>query len=183
VIGNPFEDAEIESLDFDVRLRYGLEVSTVIAAYVTAEAPAAGDTIAVHARLRSYGGDEKIVSFPLRVPSVPEGTAVTVEVGGGDAIVPPMATPQNLEDVLANVQRFFPAKSIVVGTSVPRECIALRGRLIDQLPDSAAAALKPVLGADQLESYRAVSFETYPTAHVVAGKETITFTVGPRRNR
>jgi hypothetical protein len=183
VLDNPFEDAEIESLDFEVQLRYGLEVSTVIAAYVTAEAPAAGETIAVHVRLRAYGGDERIVSFPLRVPNVPEGTSVTVEVGGGDAIVPPMATPQSLEDVLANVQRFFPAKSIVVGTSVPRECIALRGRLIDQLPDSAAAALKPVLGNDQVESYRAASFETYPTAHVVAGRESITITVGPRRNR
>jgi len=183
VIGNPFEDAVIESLDFDVRLRYGLEVSTVVAAYITAEAPSPGETISVQVKLRSYGGEERIVSFPLRVPSVPEGTAVTIEVGGGDAIVPPMAAPQSLEDVLANVQRFFPAKSIVVGTSVPRECIALRGRLIDQLPDSAAAALKPVLGADQVESYRAASFETYPTAHVVAGKESITFTVGPRRNR
>jgi hypothetical protein len=183
VLDNPFEDAEIESLDFDVQLRYGLEVSTVIAAYVTAEAPAAGEVISVHVRLRSYGGDEQIVSLPLRVPDVPEGTSVTVDVGGGDAIVPPMAAPQSLEDLIANVQRFFPSRSIVVGTSVPREGIALRGRLIDQLPDSAAAALKPMLGTDQVETYRAVSFETYPAAHVVAGKETITFTVGPRRNR
>jgi hypothetical protein len=183
VIDNPFEDARIESLEFDVRLSYGLEVSTVIAAYVTAERPAAGETISIHVKLRSYGGDERIASFPLRVPDVPEGTSVTIDVGGGDAIVPPMGAPQNLEDLLANVQLFFPAKSIVVGTSVPRECVALRGRVIDRLPDSAAAALKPVLGADQVESYRAVSFETYPAAHVVAGKETITLQVGPRRNR
>jgi hypothetical protein len=183
VLGNPFEDAEIEALEFDVRLRYGLEASTVIAAWITAEAPAPGETIALYVKLRAYGGDESVVSFPLRVPDVPQGTAVTIEVGGGDAIVPPMAAPQSLEDMLANVQRFFPAKSIVVATSVPRECIAVRGRLIDRLPDSAAAALRPVLGADQVESYRATTFEPHPTRHVIAGKESVAITVGPRRNR
>jgi hypothetical protein len=183
VLDNPFEDVRIESLEFDVRLRYGLDISRVVGVEVTAEAPAPGETITVRARLRSYGGEEQVVPFSIRVPDVPEGTAVTFEIGGGDAIVPPMAEPERLEDIIANVERFFSPESIVVSTSVPRESLALRGRLLEMLPDSAAAALKPAVGSEPLQSYRAISFEAHPASHVVAGKEAITITVGPRRNR
>ena len=183
VLDNPFEDARIESLEFDVRLRYGLDVSEIVAVEVGAEEPAPGEQIELRVRLRSYGGAERVVPIAVRMPDVPEGTAVSFDVGGGDAIVPPMADPESLDDIIANVERFFSPESIVVGTSVPRESLALRGRLLERLPDSAAAALKPAVGSEPLQSYRAISFESYPTSHVVAGKQAITVTVGARRNR
>ncbi len=183
ILANPFEDATIEALEFDVQLRYGLEHSTIVGAYVTAQNPAPGDVINLHVRLRPYGGDERIVTVPIRIPEATQGSKIQIQVGGGDVMTPVMPTPQNLDDMIKNVERFYPPQSMVVSVNIPGEGVSLRGHVLEQLPNSAVSALKPSVGVEQLTTHRTALSEVYPTSHLVAGKETITITVGSRRNR
>jgi hypothetical protein len=183
VLGNPFEDAEVDSLEFDVALHYGLKVSTIIGVYLTAAEPAPGEVVNVHVRLRAYGGHEEVVTVPVRIPDVPEGKKIQFEVGGGDFISPVMATPQNLEDMLENVRLFYPPKSLVVGVNVPGEGVSLRGEVLEQLPPSVVAALKPAAGVEQIASHRTALRKVVPTSYLVSGKETISVKVGSRRDR
>jgi hypothetical protein len=183
VLSNPFEDAEIESLDFDVSLRYDLEYSTIVGAYLTAENPSPGDLVSLNVRMQSYGGNERIMTFPVRIPDVPQGQQVQITVGGGDFVTPVLPVPTNLDDMLANVGRLHPAKSVVVVVGLPDEGMSLRGRVLEQLPDSAVSALKPTMGSDSMSSHKTTVREVYPTSHVVAGTETVNVTVGSRRNK
>jgi len=183
VLSNPFENAEIESMNFDVNLRYGLEVSTITGAYLTAENPAPGDEVNLHVRLRAFGGEEEVLTFPLRIPIGLAEAKIKIQIGGGDVMMPPMPTPQNLDDILNNVARFYPPKSLVVGIDVPGSGVSLRGRLLENLPASAISSLKPSVGTEDMDTHSNVLRRVYPTTHLISGKETLTVKVGSRRNR
>jgi hypothetical protein len=183
VLGNTFEDATVERLEFDVRLHYGRQVASVIGAYLTGTEPLPGELVSVHVRLQMYGGEERIVSVPIRIPDSAAGEKIRIEVGGGDNIAPIMPLPRSLDDLLVNVQRFHPAESVVVSVDVPGEVVAIRGRVLEQLPASAVTALKPAAGAEQLVSWRSDVRQVVPLPYLVTGRETIEVTVGHRRNR
>ncbi len=183
ILGNTFEDATVERLEFDVRLRYGRRVASVVGAYLTAVEPLPGEVVSVHVRLQMYGGEERLISVPVRIPESAAGERIRIEVGGGDNIAPIMPLPHSLDDLLANVQRFHPPESVVVSIDVPGEGVALRGRVLEQLPASAVAALKPAAGAEQLVSWRSDVREVVRLPYLVSGRETIEVTVGNRRNR
>jgi hypothetical protein len=183
VLDNPFEDADVESLDFEIDLSYGRQVSQIVGVYLTAAEPAPGDVVNVHVRLRPYGGDEEVVTVPVRIPDVPEGQKIRFEVGGGDFISPVMPAPQSLNDVIENVTRFYPPKSLVVGVNVPGEGVSLRGRVLERLPPSAVAALRPAAGVEQIETHRTALRKVVPMPYLVSGKEMVSVKVGSRRDR
>jgi len=183
VLDNPFADAEVDSLEFDVSLHYGLQISSIVGVYLTAADPAPGEIVNVHVRLRAYGGDEEVVAVPVRIPDVDEGQKIQFEVAGGDFIAPVLAVPQNLEDMIANVERFYPARALVVGVNVPGEGVSLRGSVLEQLPPSVVTALKPVAGVEQIDSHRTALRKVVPMPYLVSGKETVSVTVGSRRDR
>jgi len=183
VLGNPFEDAEVDSLEFDVSLHYGLKISSIVGVYLTAAEPAPGEVVNVHVRLRAYGGDEEVVTVPVRIPDVPEGQKIRFEVAGGDFLSPVMAAPQSLEDMIDNVGRFYSPKSLVVGINVPGEGVSLRGEVLERLPASVVSSLKPAAGVEQIETHRTALRKVTPMPYLVAGKETISVKVGSRRDR
>ncbi|MDD5308627.1 MAG: SpoIVB peptidase S55 domain-containing protein [Deltaproteobacteria bacterium] len=183
VLDNPFEDAKVESLDFEVRLRYGLDVATIVGVSVAAERPEPGDVVNVVVRLRPYDGDEQLVTVPVRIPDTAGGQEVQIEVGGGDFMIPVLPAPQSLDDMLGNVRRFYPPASLVVALNVPGEGVTLRGRAIERLPASAVDSLLPALGKEQAASEHGALRQVVPTSIIVRGMETIRFTVSNRRTR
>jgi len=183
VLGNPFEDAEVDSLEFDVSLHYGLTISSIVGVYLTAAEPAPGDVVNVHVRLRAYGGDEEVVTVPVRIPDVPAGKKIQFEVAGGDFVSPVMAAPQNLEDMIDNIGRFYSPKALIVGINVPGEGVSLRGEVLERLPASVVSALKPAAGVEQIDTHRTALRKVIPMPYLVAGKETISVKVGSRRDR
>jgi len=94
-----------------------------------------------------------------------------------------MPTPQNLDDLITNVTRFYPPKSLVVGINVPGEGVSLRGRIIERLPASAIDALQPAVGQEQISRHRTALRTVTPTPFLVDGKTTISVTVGGLKNR
>lgn len=183
VLNNPFEDAAIESVRFDIDLRYGLDVARIVGAYLTAEKPLPGDVVSLHVLLKRYDEADDIVSIPIEIPWNAAGQKIQVEVAGGDFITPPIPAPQSLDDILTNVGRLYPPKSIVVGVNVAGEGVSLRGRLLERLPPSTVDALSPAAGTDQVYAYRTALRRVQPTGYLVQGKETISVTVGERRPR
>ncbi len=183
VLNNRFEEAAVESLEFEVKLHYGLELATIVGAYLTAEQPEPGEVVNVNVRLRRYDESEQIMTVPLRIPQTAAGKKIEIQVAGGDFISPPMPAPQNLDDLIGNVTRYYPPKSLVVGVNVPGEGISLRGRVIDRLPASAIDALLPAAGYEQISRHRTALRKVTPTPYLVEGKKSIRVNVGGLRNK
>ena len=183
VLDNGFEDVSVESLDFDITLRYGLDVATIQSAYATALHPKPGEVINIHVRLLKYDDKEQILSIPVKIPVTAAGKEIKVEVAGGELVSPVMAPPRNLDDALKNLNRFYPAKSLVVSINVPGEGIAMQGRILEQLPPSAVSTLNPATGVDQIQRYRTALRKVTETGFLVDGKESFKLNVEARRNR
>ncbi len=177
ILNNPFEDATIESMAFDISLHYGLDVAFIKGIYMTAESPGPGENINVNVRLTRYGAGEQMLTIPVRIPESAAGQKIKIEVAGGDFISPIMPSPQNLSNLIDNFSRFYPPKSLVVSVNIPAEGIGLRGRVIDRLPASAVDALLPTVGYDQISRHRAFLRKLTHTPYLVVGSETIDLTV------
>ncbi|MBN2529958.1 MAG: hypothetical protein JXR76_26445 [Deltaproteobacteria bacterium] len=180
ILANPFEDTQIESMEFDVNLEYGLSFSYIKGMYLTAENPLPGEIVNLHVRLVDYGGRETIVSVPLEIPNDAQDQKIKLTVGGGNDMEPPMPTPETLDDMLANVQRLYPANALVVSMEAPGESLNVRGRVLADLPAFAASALHPNNGDDESKHYRALETKIVPQQTYVSGKHSIQFKTGRR---
>jgi hypothetical protein len=182
VMDNPFETVNVEKIDFDITLNFGLEYATIIGAYVTSENPKPGETINVHVKLLKYDDREKILTIPIEIPLLAAEKTISIEVAGGDSVTPFMAVPRNLDDALENTTRFYPSKSLVVSVGVPGQGISMQGRILERLPASAVNTLKPSSGVDLSQTLKTELRKVTPTAYLVDGKESFKITVGPRRS-
>ncbi len=182
ILNNPFEDVNIESVDFKVKLLYGLSYSTLTGAYLTSLTPKAGDKININISLIDYGGKKSILTIPFKVPYHAEGKKLKLIIGGGNDIEPPMASPQNLDDFLNNIQKYYSADSLVLSLEEESRGVSVKGRALDKLPDSAVISFKPVAGSDETETFQSVSTTVVKTDTIISGKQTIQFTVGRKMN-
>lgn len=183
VLNNPFETVDIERIRFRIELRYDLDVAQIVGAYVTAGEPEPGETINVHVRLRHYGGKERLLTAPITIPESAAGQKVELSVAGGDYITPVMPNPQNLDDLIRNVGRFYPPMSFVVELNLPSEGVTLRGRVLENLPSSAVDALQPSAGAEQVARHQAAWQKVEKTPYLVEGEHSIKLEVAERRIR
>jgi hypothetical protein len=183
VLDNPFEEVTVESLDFDITLRYGLEAAVIFGAYITAENPKPGETVNVYVRLRKFGDKEQLVTVPVTIPAAAAGKTVEVEVAGGDFVQPISAEPRNLDDAIADLKRLYPSKSLVVKLDAAQEGVAMHGRVLDQLPPSALNALKPSSGFDRFERFETELTRVTKTPYLVEGRQSFKISVADRRPR
>jgi len=182
VLNNPFEDTAVDWVELDVTLHYGLDAATLSGLYLTSESPAAGDEINLHARLISFGGKETILTVPLRIPADAEGRKLKISAaGGGDARIP-LPAPENLDDLINNLRRYHPARSLVVTVETEAESLTVRGNTLDDLPASAVSSLKPVAGDDQSGKFRAMRTDVIPTNLLISGQQSIQVTPRKRSN-
>lgn len=183
VLDNPFEDVAVESLDFDITLRYGLEAALIFGAYTTTENPKPGETVNVYVRLMKYGDKEQLITVPVTIPASAAGKTVEVEVAGGDFVQPVSAEPRNLDDALAALERLYPSKSLVVRLDAKQEGVTMHGRVLDQLPPSALNALTPSSGFDRFERFETELTRVTKTPYLVEGRQSFKISVADRRPR
>lgn len=181
ILGNPFEPVSIESMKFEITLRYGLEVALLSGAYITAENPKPGEKINVYVRLMKFDDEEQIITVPITIPVSAAGKTLDVEVSGGDFTRPIMAEPINLDEALDNVQRLYPSKSLVIKLNAAEEGVTMHGRILDQLPPSVVNTLRPTSGFDRFDQYKTESVRITETPYLIEGKQSFKITVANRR--
>jgi hypothetical protein len=183
LLANPFEDVVIESADFDVRLGYGLEIAAITGAYLATSEPSPGDEVELTVRLRPYGKDEIFYSTKVLIPATAAGQKIQIDIAGGDNQAPVLPQPRNVDDLIANVQRFYPPRALVVGVSSPGQGITVRGQLLERLPSFAVDALSPVAGSDESDTHQTAVRKVIPMPYVILGSHSVKLTVASRRNR
>ncbi|MBN2802421.1 MAG: hypothetical protein JXR91_04960 [Deltaproteobacteria bacterium] len=183
ILNNPFENVKIEWIEYRVKLYYGLSFAVLSSVYLTSQNPAAGEIINLNIGLTDFGGNEKTVTVPVKIPENSEGNKLKITIGGGDNIDPPMASPENLDDLLRNIRLYYPAGSLVVSLEVEGQGVALRGEAFNQLPASVVLALKPVSGSEDVDTFESLNTQIIKTDTIISGKKSITFTAGRRKNR
>jgi hypothetical protein len=66
-----------------------------------------------------------------------------VEIRSGSDAVPDTVVPQDIDDVIDNLSKSYPADSIVVEVEVPAQGLSIGGKIMKNLPPSALDTLSP----------------------------------------
>ena len=86
---------------------------------------------------------------------------------------PEAPPPEDLEGLLDNLRRGYPARSIVVTIEAPEEDFTLRGAVIADLPVSIADTLRPGATSRRGDPYKRNLRLAVPTPGVVVGKQSL----------
>jgi hypothetical protein len=102
---------------------------------------------------------------------------VKIVVTAGNLAKPDVAPPENLEGLIENLRKSYPARSIIVGLETPDEGVTLRGSVIPDLPGSVIDTLRPGASTRRADTFKRAARFVIPTHGVVQGKQEITIRV------
>ena len=177
LLSNPFEPVILERLDVDVRVEYRRDVAEIVAVSLPGEEVRAGQTVRLRVTLRPYDGPEYTETIPVVIPRMLAGSTTRIEVASGSVAKPDTAPAESFPTFVENLSRYFAPTSIVVGIQTPDDGAALHGRLLLDLPASAADTLRPGNQTRRADAFRVVERTVHPTRRLVIGRQELTVNV------
>ena len=177
LLSNPFEPVILERLDVNVLVEYRRDVAEIVAVSLPGDEVRAGQTVRLRVTLRPYDGPEYTETIPVVIPRMLAGTTTRIEVASGSVAKPDTAPAESFPTFMENLSRYFAPTSIVVGIQTPDDGAALHGRLLLDLPASAADTLRPSNQTRRADAFRVVERTVHPTRHLVIGRQELTVSV------
>jgi hypothetical protein len=171
VLDNDFQPLEIRRIDVGVKVRFAPEIVTIEAVRLSTAQVEPGSRINLQVVFKPFGGPEFSKSYPLQIPRDISGSLLEVEVASGKQVQPDLAPPRTLEQYLANLQRSYPARAVVVTLKTPARAVKMQGHVIRDLPPSVLDALNASTIERQGSMFYTHLREVHPTRRVVTGKK------------
>lgn len=157
VLNNPWELTHVEKVESVLTVDYSRDVWRLRGVDVLESEVDVGHNARVRVHLVPFAGPEVTKVLELKMPEEVAGRDVELEIAPGYQVVPDLAAPQNLNDLLANSTRQTVApKSIVLQFRARAQGVAYKGHVADRLPSFALDALRPAtsdVAPDAFPSY------------------------------
>ena len=179
VMENPFEPVRLERVDMDVDVRFKHEMVQITGLRVSSSLVDPGDRINVYVTFRPFDGPEITRAYPITIPRSMAGSLLSLEAASGKLVRPDQADPENLAQLLRNIQESYPARSLVISLKTPTEGVAVRGRVIRDLPTSIVDTLNTGTNARSAKRFMTVLRRVHGTTKVVSGGKMLRIRVRP----
>lgn len=154
LLNNPWEPVEIERIDAQLTVDWARNTVRLRGAELLDNAVEPGGTARVKLTLKPYMGKESTVIASIKLLPQFAGKEVEIEVVPGWMVMPEAAAPENLDQLIANLQLpELSPKSYVLQYKHPEQGVALAGKVAPKLPTFAIDALKPTTGTVQPEGF------------------------------
>ena len=144
VLNNPWENTHVDKIEGSITVDYTRELWKLRGVDILDPLVDVGQPARFRVHLVPFAGPEVTKVLEVRFPEELAGRDVELEVTPGYTVVPDLAAPQNLTDLLANStkQSALP-KSLVVQYRARSQGVAYEGHVADKLPAFALDALRP----------------------------------------
>jgi len=143
-INNPWEEIHVDGVDATLEVRYERDVWRLRGIDLLDPIVDAGEKARVVLHLRPYTGAEVTRTAEITIPPELAGRDVDLEVVPGYEVVPDVAAPENLDQLLANAARqTLRPRSIVLQIKMPTQGVTFSGHVAPRLPAFALDALRP----------------------------------------
>jgi hypothetical protein len=179
VMDNEFQPTEIQRVDITVEARFKNEVVDITGLSVSSSHVDPGDRINVYVTFRPFNGREFTKAYPLTIPRSMGGTVLSLEAATGSKVSPDQAPPENLGQLLHNIQERYPARSLVISLKTPTEGLMVRGHVIRDLPTSIVDTLDTGTRVRSEKRFQTVLHKVHGTTRVVSGIKKIRIRVRP----
>ncbi|MBC7976824.1 MAG: hypothetical protein H7138_17760, partial [Myxococcales bacterium] len=165
---NPYAPVTIERVDLKVDLRFEANYGEIREVKIpTAELVVGRNLIKV--LMSTWDGKDIIEDVPVDVPANLAGGIVQLEVSAGDAAKLDAPPPVDLPSLLHAFRALLPGNVWSVTLYPADEGVALDGKLVRDLPQSALDKLRPQSHTQRAQIYKPIARTTSPAQRVVNG--------------
>jgi hypothetical protein len=174
VLSNPWEHAHIAKVAAKFEVQYARDLWRLRGVELLDPVVDAGAKARLRLHLVPQAGPEVIRVVEVTLPSELAGKDVDVEVAPGYEVVPELAPPEALDQLLANEPRqTISPRTLVLQFRVPSQGIAYRGRVTERLPAFTLDALRPQNNSDGPEAFPSWSRTVVPMDWFVEGRDKV----------
>lgn len=180
LLNNPWENAFIESVDFDIQLSFSRDILRIRGAEVLKPELDPGEPARIRVTLESFGGPmvTRVLSVPI--PRRFAGQRLDLRIEPGYAVERERAAPESLDDLIANFSDpIYPARSIVVSFDSGATGVAHRGRVADNLPPGAVDVLSSAHSSLNPSRFGSRVRHVVNSPQFVVGDDTVSVQVRP----
>jgi hypothetical protein len=165
---NPYAPVTIERVDLKVDLKFEANYGEIKEVKVpTSDLVVGHNTLKV--LMSTWDGKDVVEDVPVDVPDNLAGSIVQVEVCAGDAAKLDAPPPVDLPSLLHAFRSLLPGTIWAVTLYPADEGVALDGKLVRDLPQSALDKLHPQSHTQRAQLYRPISRTKSPAKRVVNG--------------
>ncbi|RMH36416.1 MAG: hypothetical protein D6689_22560 [Deltaproteobacteria bacterium] len=170
---NPFAPVEIESIDIRASIQFAANYGNIEAIKLPAAELVPGERNHVDVVLEGYEGARYTQRIEFDVPERLAGSIVKLEVVPGDAAPVDAAPPKTLDDLVAALRKLLPGTVFAVTLYTAESGVAIDGKLIHDLPDSALDRLRTGSRTQRAAAYRPIYRTTAPSSRVINGGKSL----------
>jgi hypothetical protein len=165
---NPFAPVSIDRVDLKVDLRFEANYGEIKEVKIpTADLIVGHNTIKV--QMSTWDGQDIVEDVPVDVPASLAGSIVQLEVCAGDSAKLDAPPPVDLPSLLRAFRSLLPGTVWAVTLYPADEGIALDGKLVRDLPQSALDKLHPQSHTQRAQLYKPISRTKSAAKRVVNG--------------
>lgn len=144
VLNNPWELTHIDKIETTLTVDYTRDLWRIRGTDVLDPVVEVGQVARVRVHLVPFAGPETTKVLEIKMPDELAGRDVDLDVVPGYQVVPDLAAPQNLADLLSNSTRqTVMPKSVVLQFRARSQGVAYKGHVADRLPAFALDAMRP----------------------------------------
>lgn len=179
-LNNPWENTHVDKVETVLTVDYARELWRLRGVDVLDPVVDVGQTARLRVHLVPFAGPEVTKVLEVKLPEELAGKDVDVEIAPGYTVVPDLAAPQSLTDLLSNStkQTALP-KSLVVQYRVRALGVAYKGHVAERLPSFALDALRPSSSDVAPDAFAAYARTVVPLDRYVEGSDKVRIKVRP----
>ncbi len=167
---NPFAPVDIERMEMRIKISYGTNFGKISRIRLVENELRPGKRNYVDVYLTTYNRKTLRKRVAFNVPKSLAGSIVRLEVAAGDNTPLDAAPAKSVKDLMRSLGKLLPGDVIAVTLYTANQGIAINGKLIRDLPGSAADKLRTSSATTAAKLYRAITRSTVPTSRVINGK-------------
>ena len=175
---NPYSAVQIEGIDMNVELSFEANFGEIKEVKLTTPELVPGARNTVKVLMSTWDGKDIIEDVPVDVPASLAGSIVSLEVTAGDSAKLDSAPPVDLASLMAAFRKLLPGNVWAVTLYPADEGVSLEGKLVRDLPASAADKLHPQTHTQRAAAFKVMARTVAPAKRVVNGSATTLVRVG-----
>jgi len=180
LLNNPWEDVTVERIDTKVKVAFSRDVVQLRGAKILDPEIDAGGSVRIRLDLQPYQGEVESKVIEVAIPAELAGRDVEIELAPGYEVERPLATPNNVAELVAMLpQQFHDAESVVATFKLRENGAAFRGQVASRLPPGAMDTLRPTSESDAPETFGAHVNVAIPLKRFLVGHDEVSVKVRP----
>ena len=165
---NPYAPVSVQRVDIKVDLRFEANYGEIKEVRIPGSELVVG-TNQIQVLMSTWDGKDIIEEVPVDVPAHLAGGIVQLEVSAGDSAKLDAPPPVDLPSLLHAFRSLLPGNIWAVTLYPADEGVALDGKLVRDLPQSALDKLHPQSHTQRAQLYKPIARTKSPTKRVVNG--------------